>query len=154
MIPTTCKGYRSNTCKTPRESEGKWIQHTALRYYLQKAMRSIRVESLFGPLGPAGTSGDFVSMKAPRECSKKFVATFKWKPLIRRNAPYLFLFLEVWSSSAETVPPLEIFSCWGLHVRVALGIRVGGGEGCGQELDSIRERAGSSCNPTPKLRPE
>ena len=48
-----------------------------------------------GPSGQVGMNGDTFSIKAPKECSKKFAATFKGKFLTRGNVLRIFfLFLE------------------------------------------------------------
>ena len=45
--------------------------------------------------GQAGMNGDVFSIKAPKECSKKFVATLRGKFLTRGNVLRIFfLFLE------------------------------------------------------------
>ena len=59
-------------------------------------------------------NGDTLSIKAPRECSKKFVATFKGITFTRGNVLRVFLFfLEdfgVWGASIENVSPLKLRS--------------------------------------------
>ena len=49
----------------------------------------------FSCIVQVGMNGDTFSIKAPKECSKKFAATFKGKFLTRRNVLRIFfLFLE------------------------------------------------------------
>ena len=49
----------------------------------------------FGPDFQVGMNGDTCSIKAPKECSEKFAATFEGKFLTRANVPRIFfMFLE------------------------------------------------------------
>ena len=57
-------------------------------------------------------NGDTFSIKAPKECSEKFAATFKEKFLPRgnvlRNQNILFFLRRFCSASIEKVSPLKL----------------------------------------------
>ena len=55
----------------------------------------LKVHFVLCPLDQVGMNGDTFSIKAPKECSKKFAATFTGIFLTRRNVLRIFfLFLE------------------------------------------------------------
>ena len=55
-------------------------------------------------------NGDTFSIKAPKECSKKFVAIFKGRFLTRGDVPRIFFVLSrFWGASIERkVSPLKL----------------------------------------------
>ena len=58
----------------------------------------------------AGMNGDAFSIKAPEECSKKFVAALRGKFLTRGNILRLrfFVLKRFWGASIEKVSPLRL----------------------------------------------
>ena len=61
------------------------------------------------PINQVGLKGETFSIKAPKECSKKFAASFKGKFLTRGNVlGIFFLFLEDWGASIENSSPLKL----------------------------------------------
>ena len=55
-----------------------------------------------------GMSGDTFSIKAPRECSKKFAATFQGRFLTRLNVLRFFVLRRFWGASLEKVSSLKL----------------------------------------------
>ena len=71
------------------------LQHYLVNFTAGGAWGGSAPQAKPGPKTRVGMNGDTFSIKAPKECSKKFAATFQGKVLTRGNVLRIFfLFLE------------------------------------------------------------
>ena len=78
--------------ENPRQNPPKFIQENP-RHISAEGPGQKKAPKTWGGRSQVGMNGDTLSIKAPKECSKKFVATFKGKFLPRGNVLRICLFL-------------------------------------------------------------
>ena len=74
-------------------------------------MQSLRrgVWGMLFPHNQVSMNGDTFSIKAPKECSKKFVATLKGNSLPEEMfLEYSFVLRRIWGASMEKASPLKL----------------------------------------------